>query len=113
METGETVFRYAFPILGAIFSFYYAFRILVGKDSTMVIGKNYKITIDEEGYVKKAGYIFIVFGILLIVYSLLMNYNLKIALVVLIVGIVGIFVAFHILNKQHGAESYDKKKKKK
>ena len=107
----DAVFRYGFPVIATILSFYYAFRILVGKDSTMVIGKNYKITIDEEGYVKKAGYIFIVFGILLIVYSLLMNYNLKIALVVLIVGIVGIFVAFHILNKQHGAESYGKKKK--
>lgn len=109
METTDILFRYGFPIVGALLSFYYAFRALVGKDASVIMGNNYKVKNDEEGYVRKAGYLFIYFGVLLIVYSFIMSFSVVAGLVVLIVGLIILFVIFGQLNKKHGAESLTKK----
>ena len=107
----DAVFRYAFPVLGAIFSFYYAFRILVLKDKRAVKSTSYRITIDEEGYMQSTGYIFEIFGLLLLVYAYLTGWNPIYAMVVLVAGIIGVFIAFNALSKKHGAEPIERKKK--
>ncbi|MBR2825244.1 MAG: hypothetical protein IKE51_03170 [Solobacterium sp.] len=109
----DAVFRYGFPVIATILSFYYAFRILVLKDNAIVMSRTYRITKDEEGYAKKAAYLFIIFGILQIIYALLMNWNLVYAYIFLVIGIIGIFIAFRFINKEHGIESHEDQRKKK
>lgn len=91
------------PILTALACFYFAFRLLVFKDTDSIRGNMNRELKDKEGYTRMAGSLLIVFGLCSCIMAALLFVDRTAAVIEITLSLVIVMVLWSFVERRYGS----------
>ncbi len=88
-------------VLVALLSFFYAYRIMVLKDISGIRKSFSKRLKDKDGYIKEAGLLFIIFGIIALIAAVVLNFSFLLGTVIVFAAIVYVSIMWKKINEKY------------